>query len=143
MPIAPPQPPNDQLDWEPALAYLPILSAPDFDPGDWAGGGQLGPNHYATRYVAFSEDIERFITCLYDTDIVAGTDWTTWLREGGEAFYVEPDRLAEATLEQCRMLLIAHVRADRFSEGHLLETLRSGHLVQLLQRIRTLVDQDA
>ena len=107
LPVDPPQPPADQLDWEPALAYLPILSAPDFDPGEWAGGGQLGPNRYATRDVVFSQDVQRFITCLYDTDIVAGTDWTTWLREGGKAFYVELERLAEATLEQCRILLIA------------------------------------
>lgn len=142
MTVDPPKPPADQLDWEAALAYLPILSDPDFDPGDWAGGEQLGPNHFSARYAVLSPDAERFITCLYDTNIVAGTDWTTWLQQGGEAFYVDPDRLDEATLEQCRMLLIAHVRADRFTEGHLLETLRSGHLVQLLRRIRELVDQD-
>ena len=74
---------------------------------------------------------------------LAATDWTSWLREAGEVFHDEPDRLAAATLEQCSMLLIAHVRADRFSEGHLLDTLRSGHLAQLLHRIREPVNQDA
>ena len=143
MPVDPPQPPADQLDWEPALSWLPTLSAPDFAPGHLAGGEQVRPGVCNWPHTVYAPEVNAFITCLYDTDIVAGTDWTTWLHEGGEAFYVEPDRLAEATLEQCRMLLIAHVRADRFSEGHLLETLRSGHLVQLLQRIRELVDQHA
>ena len=31
-------------------------------------------------------------------------------------------------------------RTDRFVEGHLLEVLRNGHLIQLLHRIRGLVD---
>jgi len=93
-----------------------------------------------TWYEVLSPVVKRFIPCLYDNGIAAATDWTSSLQQGGEVFYNEADRLAEATVEQCRMLLIALVRADRFSEGHLLDTLRSGHLTKLLHRIREQVD---
>lgn len=142
MPVDPPQPPADQLDWEAPLAYLPILAAPDFDPGHLAGGEEVQPGVIDWPHVVSAPEFGAFITCLHDTQIVAGADWSTWLQEGGLAFYEDPGRLADATLEQCRMLLIAHVRNDRFVDGHLHSTLRSGHLVQILQRIRELVTRN-
>lgn len=139
MPIDPPRPPADQLDWEPALSWLPTLAAADFEPGDVAGGEEVRPGVFHWPYVVFAPEVDAFVACLYDSDIVAGADWNTWLEEGGFAFYEDPDRLAGASLEQCRMLLIAHVRNDRFVDGHLLSVLRDGHLVQVLERIRELV----
>ncbi len=38
------------------------------------------------------------------------------------------------------MLLAAHVRADRFTEGHLLDALKSGHIVTILKRVESLID---
>ena len=140
MPIDPPQPPTAQLGWEPALAYQPILAAPDFEPGHVAGGEQVRPGVCNWPHTVYAPEVDAFIACLYDTQVVAGADWNTWLEEGGLQFHEDPEQLATANLEQCRMLLIAHVRNDRFVDGHLLETLRSGHLAQLLQRIRELVD---
>lgn len=58
---------------------------------------------------------------------------------GPSALYDDPDRLGTATLEKCRMLLIAQVRPDRFVEGHLLSILRDGHLVAVLESIRVRV----
>jgi hypothetical protein len=52
----------------------------------------------------------------------------------------DPQRLAEASLEDCRMLLASHLRADRFTEGHLLHAFESGHIVRILERVEWLID---
>ena len=142
MPVAPPQPPADQLDWEPALSWLPTLAAADFEPGHVAGGEEVRPGVCNWPYVVYAPEVDAFIACLYDTQVVVGAHWNTWLEEGGLRFYEDPEQLATATLEEYRMLLIAHVRADRFVDGHLLSVLRDGHLVQVLERIRALTCQN-
>lgn len=139
MGVEPPQPPADQLDWGPALSWLPVLATDGFEPGRVAGGEEAMPGVFTMPATVLPPEVSEFLACLYDTDIVAPMDWSAWLAEGGRALYDDPDRLATATLEECRMLLIAHVRADRFSEGHLLSVLQDGHLVTVLQRIQALV----
>ena len=134
-----PQPPVDELDWEPALSWLPVLAADRFEPGGFEGGGEIQPGWFNARFAVLAPEAEAFISCLYETGIVTGADWKTWLEEGGVSLYRNPERLATATLEECRILLIAHVRNDRFVEGHLLSILRDGHLVAVLERIQALV----
>lgn len=139
MAIDPPQPPADQLDWEPVLSFFPVLAAPDFDPGHLAGGDEVKPGVFNWPHVALAPPVKAFIACLYDTQVIADADWTTWLEDGGRVLYDDPEQLGRATLEQCRMLLIAHIRADRFTDGHLLSILQDGHLVAILTRIRELI----
>ncbi|MFU8841198.1 MAG: DUF6508 domain-containing protein [Nitriliruptoraceae bacterium] len=139
MSIDPPQPPAEELDWGPALSWLPVLATDGFEPGRFAGGEETEPGVFTMPYAVLAPEAAAFVGCLYETDVVTGTDWTTWLEEGGVALYEDPERLATATLEECRILLIAHVRNDRFVEGHLLSILRDGHLVAVLERIRELV----
>jgi len=38
------------------------------------------------------------------------------------------------------MLLAAHLRADRFTEGHLLQAFQRGHIVTILKRVESLID---
>ena len=49
--------------------------------------------------------------------------------------------LETADLTTLRKLLTTHVRADRFSEGHLAGVLQSGHIVAVLRRLRKIRDQ--
>lgn len=51
-----------------------------------------------------------------------------------------PRRLAEASLEECRTMLTAHVHADRYTEAHLLQAFESGNIVTTLERATGLVD---
>ena len=135
-----PQPPADQLDWTPALSWLPVLTAEGFVPGEFVGGEEIRPGLHSFPNVVLAPEVEAFLACLYDTGIVADMDWPTWLEEVGRPLYDDPNQLVTATLEQCRMLLIAHVRADRFVDGHVLSILRDGHLVAVLERVRALVE---
>ena len=136
----PSQPPADQLDWGPALSWLPALAAADFEPGHVSGGEPVEPGMLNWPHITLAPQARAFIACLHDTQVIADADWSSWLEHGGRALYDDPEVLARATLEQCRMLLIAHVRADRFTDGHLLSILHDGHLVAILTRIRELVD---
>lgn len=60
-------------------------------------------------------------------------DWMNW-REG-EQLVDDPVLLRRANLQTLRKLLTAHVRADRFSEGHLAGTFESGHILMILKRM--------
>ena len=140
MTIEPPQPPAEDLLWSRVLTWLPVFSAPSFRSGVWTGGGETAPGVYNTRWVEYAASVNEFVQELYELEVVAPFDWGTWIQERGNELREDPQRLAEASLEECRMLLSAHVRADRFTEGHLLHAFESGHIVAILDRVRALVD---
>ena len=48
--------------------------------------------------------------------------------------------LSKANLQTLRKLLTAHVRADRFTEGHLAAMFESGHMTMILKRIAEIHD---
>ena len=138
--VQPPQPPADQLDWAPLLGWTNTLAADGFDPGQFEVGRQLEPDVFTLPSAVRSDETLAFVKCLDDQQVVAGFDWSGWLAEGGREIVEDPDRLATATLEECRMLLAAHARADRFIDGHLLDVLMSGHVAAILRRIEELTD---
>lgn len=113
-----PRPPADELDWEPVLAWLPTLRAPGLD-------------------------VSRFLDCLYDHEVIAPFDWPTWSNEGrGRVLVKQPAAIADASLEECRMLLTTHVRADRFAQGRLRGVLSDGTMTRILERIRTVLARE-
>ena len=52
--------------------------------------------------------------------------------------YLDPEKVATASLEDVRRLLTLHMRKERFCEGHMAEMIRSGHIVALLRRLDSL-----
>lgn len=138
MSVEPPQPPAEELDWDAVLAWLPVLRTDGFVAGEIVGGERRADGSFTMPASALSDDARGLVQCLYATGVVSGMDWTTWMQEEGQALDDDRDRLAEATLEQCRMLLTAHVRADRFIEGHLLGALAAGDITAILTRVHEL-----
>jgi hypothetical protein len=53
----------------------------------------------------------------------------------GEQLVDHPALLSKANLQTLRKLLTAHVRADRFTEGHLAGMIESGHIAMILKRM--------
>jgi O-acetyl-ADP-ribose deacetylase len=47
----------------------------------------------------------------------------------------DPKAIAGADLLTLRKLLTAHVRGDRFTEGHLAAVLEKGHILAILKRL--------
>jgi hypothetical protein len=135
-----PKPPAEDVNWDGILAWLPHFTAEEFQAGRWAGGEEVAPGVRPMPWVDYADDVADFIRQLRVLHVVASFDWIIWMRERGNVFWKDPKRLAEASLEDCRLLLTAHVQADRFSEGHLLRAFESGHIVSVLQRVATLLD---
>ena len=110
------------------LAFLPILSAHGYIFGVWhAEPGEM-------PYFAHSPEVEQFIASLYAQNVIIKFDWCAW-REPANALLQDPTLLAQADLLTLRRLLTAHVRQDRFIEGHLAQMLENGHITAILRRL--------
>lgn len=129
------QPPADELDWARVLAWLPTLTDPDFDPGPGPELTADADGHHHVRSGGLSETARAFVAELYDAEVVAGFDWSAWMAAYGRRLASDPSALAAASLEDCRRLLVAHVRGDRFIEGHLGSALRDGQVQAILTRV--------
>ena len=75
--------------------------------------------------------------------LVTSFDWPTWMTGRGRELTGHPDAIGEATLEECRRLLVAHLRRDRFVTDHLADVLASGEICAILRRARTITDERA
>ena len=62
-------------------------------------------------------------------------DWRSWSEEA-ERYQMDPEALQAADLLTLRKLLTAHVRAERFAEGHLASVFESGHIAAILRRLK-------
>jgi ADP-ribosyl-[dinitrogen reductase] hydrolase len=109
------------------LEFLPLFEQPDFSPGEWiTQEGHL-------PYFSYTPEVLDFIRALSGNGFIQPFDWMNW-REG-EQLVDHPTLLSKANLQTLRKLLTAHVRADRFSEGHLAATFESGHMTSILKRM--------
>ncbi len=70
--------------------------------------------------------------------LITSFDWPTWMTGRGRELSGHPDAIAAATLEECRRLLVAHVRRDRFVAGHLRAVISNGEVPALLRRAAVL-----
>jgi hypothetical protein len=79
-----------------------------------------------------------FIRVLSSNGFIQPFDRMNW-REG-EQLVDHPALLPRANLQTLRKLLTAHVRADRFTEGHLAGTFESGQMRMILERMAEIHD---
>ena len=116
------------------LEFLPIFENQDFRFGEWCQPeGQI-------PYFSYSHGVTDFIQTLYQQQVIIPFDWPNWGQEA-QHYQIEPGALEGADLPTLRKLLTAHVRADRFSEGHLASVLKSGHITAILRRLKQIRDQ--
>ena len=109
------------------LEFLPVFEQPDFSPGEWISQQGHLP------YFSYTSEVLDFIRALSGNGFIQPFDWMNW-REG-EQLVDHPALLRRANLQTLRKLLTAHVRADRFTEGHLAGTFESGHMTLILKRM--------
>lgn len=111
------------------VAHLPALVEKGFVFGVWRyPQGAMPYVEYSPKARSLMRDIDR---------IKLNFDWMAWMKT------VQTDiddlaKLAQADLLTVRRLLTAHLRMDRFNEGHLLAIFESGYLIALLRRLKEL-----
>ena len=111
------------------LKFLDIFTQDSYKFGEWVAISGHFP------YFSYHPDVRAFISALYQQNIAFSFDWMSW---GDEArrYQLDSETLAQADLLTLRKLLTTHVRADRFTEGHLAAMLESGHIVAILRRLK-------
>ena len=111
------------------LKYLPLFEKQDYQFGQWVEQEGQFP------YFSFSPEVDEFISTLYEQGMIIPFDWRSWSEEA-ERYQTDPEALEAADLLTLRKLLTAHVRADRFVEGHLASVFESGHITAILRRLK-------
>ncbi len=142
----PPEPPAATLDWDAVLAWRPWLAdaaaataGEAGEAGGWHGGVPTSDGTVTMPHARLSDDAARFLRELYDEQVVAPFDWGVWLQERGRELLEDHHALETATLEECRMLLAAVARSDRFVDGAFLTALTDGTIARILGRIDEVV----
>ena len=83
----------------------------------------------------YDKKVLDFERSLYDENIVLVFDWGEWQPEA-EKIYNNPDLLENADLEALRKLFTLHIRKERFYSGHLASMIKSGHILNILRRLK-------
>lgn len=122
----------DQLDA--LLVYLPVFEREGYQFGEWSA--QEGH----VLHFRYSPEVYDFVRTLYEQGIIYVFDWTSW-KEEAERYQADPRTLEDANLLTLRKLLTTYVRADRFNEGYLGSVLKSGHVADILHRLRQIRDE--
>jgi ADP-ribosyl-[dinitrogen reductase] hydrolase len=120
-------PPLTPDNLQAVLKFLPVFEQPDFSPGEWVT--QEG----SLPYFNYTSEVLGFLGALSGNGFIQPFDWKKWWE--GEQLVDYPALLSKANLQTLRKLLTAHVRADRFTEGHLAGTFESGHMTLILKRM--------
>lgn len=125
-------PPTDTLDWTTISALL--ASAAGDEAGHWKEPTQHAEGVWTVGYPVLSDQAIRVVEQLYELDVVVDFDWPTWMERRGGELHRDPDLLAEASLGECRRMLIALARGDRFNDGVLLDAFRNGTMARIAAR---------
>jgi len=113
------------------VSFLPeLLSIPRDECAYWDTA------RFSHRY---HERIDAFQRPCYDNGLVQSFPWTLWSDEC-ERYEADAELVALADLETCIKLITAHIRAERFADGHLAAVFRSGHIFAVLRRLKQLGD---
>jgi hypothetical protein len=117
---------------EAILPFLDKFEAKGFSAGTWNSPEGQFP------WFDFSESVLQFQQSLYDNDwITPSFNWGEW-QETAQKYVDSPATIESTDVETIQKLLMTHVRADRFCEGHLAAMFENGHIVALLRRLREL-----
>ncbi|MFI5297240.1 MAG: DUF6508 domain-containing protein [Polyangiales bacterium] len=109
-------------------AYADVFDAKGFSAGkyDTKSGG--------LPTFDLSPQVGALVNDIYARRILFSFNWPSWAEEG-RRLEGDDQALARADVLTLRKLLTMHVRADRFSDGHVAGLVRSGQMSRLLRRL--------
>jgi hypothetical protein len=132
------RPSQADLVW--LIGHLERFEQPGMRFGEWHSRERTSRTGSDWWYWSPSKEVNDFLKGLHQHHLIIPFDWTNWDRL--EHYKARPDAIDTASLEDCLKLLTAHVRSDRFVEGHFASTLESGDMQRLLRRIRELLEAE-
>jgi hypothetical protein len=90
-------------------------------------------------HLEYHPEVYKFMKACYKNGLVLGFDWGAWSHEALR-FMNDPQLVRTASLTTCLKLLTAHLRAERFCDGHLQDLLLSGHIAAMLRRLKAVCE---
>ncbi|MGE0733128.1 MAG: DUF6508 domain-containing protein [Alphaproteobacteria bacterium] len=107
--------------------------------GRWHRETRDAHGHIGLPWFEYSEDAQKLLAQIRNAGLlVAGFDWAAW--SGRNSYLDDPNSIDTADREDCRRLLTALIRGDRFNEGLLFNAFESGLLRRLVDRLAATVD---
>jgi hypothetical protein len=119
------------------LSFEQVLRRPASELFRWEPSRRRDDGVISMPYVGYAPEILAFERALAEHGFVVPFGWPAWAEEG-MGIQRDPALLGEADLRTIVRLFTLHVRADRFSEGHLAEAIERGWLLALLERLEVL-----
>lgn len=86
---------------------------------------------------AFDDALPGFLSALHGSKFMVPYDWMTYVASREEE-WKDPAVLQGMDAETFQRFVIAHVRNDRFVQGHLQHLAESGYLAEVAARARDL-----
>jgi hypothetical protein len=120
------------------LEFLPQFQDKSFIAGQWHSSRKIGKNTSSFPYFEYSDLVSKFIQTLYDEGLIYHFDWSSW--NYGIKLTQNHNLLQKANLLTLRKLITAHIRRERFCEGHLASAFQSGLVIRVLERIQRIAD---
>ena len=91
-------------------------------------------------FYEFTETAAQFIQAAYDLGwVLTDFDWSSW--DDAHRYVGDPAAVEHASIADIERLLTAHIRQDRFCEGHLGAMYDSGHLTAILRRLCAIAEE--
>ena len=122
------------------LEFLPKFQGGKFKPGKWHPSEQIGEKTSTFPCYEYSNLVSDFLRTLYDEGFIYPFDWGSW--SYGVKLSRNPELIQRTNLLTLRKLMTAHIRQDRFCEGHLASIFESGLVIKILERLRKLKESD-
>lgn len=119
------------------VKFLPIFE--NINPDDFAHMNPppvIREDVLVLGHIEYHETVHEFMKACYENAFVQSSfDWVGWASEG-RRYMKDPVLVGSARLATCIKLVTAHLRAERFCDGHLEDVLRSGHITAILRRLQ-------
>ncbi|WP_209559792.1 DUF6508 domain-containing protein [Frigoribacterium sp. PvP032] len=101
--------------------------------GEWKGGQRMASGAIQMPYTSLGPELSRAVDALAEAGLLVPFAWTTW--EKGRRYLQDPTTWPEMTPVDGVKTLVTAVRANRFSEGVLLEAADDGVLHRALEAV--------
>jgi len=118
------------------LEFLPKFQGKEFKPGKWHLPERIDGKTLGFPYYEYSPLVGKFLGTLCGEGFIYPFTLVNW--DYGEKLSRNSELLQKANLLTLRKLMSAHLRYDRFCEGHLAVILANGLVVRLLERLQQL-----
>ncbi len=108
--------------------------------GHWEGGETDAAGVIHLSWFEYSDEINRFVTEMYQAELVRPVDWMQWSRTPeGQRLIADPAEIAGATQEDLVYLLTTILRGERFSDGEIAAAYERGTLLAIAERAGALL----